>query len=192
MRENNEKQMEIYKYDLMKRLDEKEGNLERVQKQKEHRMMEKHNDDIMKMTDKRENVERIMKVQQYERNKLMNKIDDKMFKADHIKAEREQLLQQRQVMKKEIEKQKRDMMEKLDKVKQGKLDPVELLKSISKETPQNIGILSVDHHKPNSSVPDNSRVAAVTRRVPPGRGMSARPRRLSRVSRRPNSRSRRT
>lgn len=62
----------------------------------------------------------------------MNKIEEKMFKADHIKNEREQLLQQRQVMKKEIEKQKRDMMEKLEKVKQGKIDPNELLKSLSK------------------------------------------------------------
>jgi len=35
-------------------------------------------------------------------------------------------------MKKEIEKQKRDMMEKLEKVKQGKIDPNELLKSLSK------------------------------------------------------------
>ena len=35
-------------------------------------------------------------------------------------------------MKKEIDRQKYDMMEKIDKVKQGKLDPNELLKSISK------------------------------------------------------------
>jgi hypothetical protein len=37
-------------------------------------MLEKHNDDMIKLTDKRENVERIMKVQEYEREKLMNKI----------------------------------------------------------------------------------------------------------------------
>ena len=59
--------MEAYKHELMKRLDEKEENLSRVQKQKEKRMMEKHNEDMMKLTDKRENVERIMKVQEYER-----------------------------------------------------------------------------------------------------------------------------
>ena len=63
-------------------------------------MLYKHNDDVIKMTDKKENVERIMKVQEYERQKLMNKIDEKMYKADNIKREREQLLQQRQVMKK--------------------------------------------------------------------------------------------
>jgi hypothetical protein len=30
-------------------------------------MLEKHNDDIIKRTDKKENVERIMKVQEYEK-----------------------------------------------------------------------------------------------------------------------------
>ena len=55
--------MEEYKHELMKRLDEKEENLSKVQKKRQHRMLEKHNDDIIKMTDKRENVERIMKVQ---------------------------------------------------------------------------------------------------------------------------------
>ena len=48
-------------------------------------MLYKHNDDVIKMTDKKENVERIMKVQEYEREKLMNKIDEKMYKADNIK-----------------------------------------------------------------------------------------------------------
>ena len=72
----------------------------------------------------------------------MNKIDEKMYKADHIKREREQLLQQRQVMKKQIQKQKRDMMEKLEKVKQGKIDPNDLLKSLTRESPQTIGIVN--------------------------------------------------
>ena len=35
----------------------------------------------MKIVDKRENVDRIMKVQEYERVKLMEKIDEKMGKA---------------------------------------------------------------------------------------------------------------
>ena len=35
----------------------------------------------MKIIDKRENVDRIMKVQEYERVKLMEKIDEKMGKA---------------------------------------------------------------------------------------------------------------
>ena len=72
----------------------------------------------------------------------MNKIDEKMYKADHIKREREQLLQQRQVMKKQIQKQKRDMMEKLEKVKQGKIDPNDLLKSLTRESPQTIGVVN--------------------------------------------------
>ena len=60
-------------------------------------------------------------------------------------------------MKKQIEKQKRDMMEKLEKVKQGKIDPNELLKSLSKESPQTIGVINnnSDKHERN----DNSRVA---------------------------------
>ncbi len=48
-------------------------------------MKEKYNEDLIKRTDKRENVERIMKVQQYEREKLMGKIDQKATKAEMIK-----------------------------------------------------------------------------------------------------------
>jgi len=43
VRENNEKQMESYKMELLKKLESKEENLERVQKTKEQKMMEKHN-----------------------------------------------------------------------------------------------------------------------------------------------------
>lgn len=99
--------MEEYKHVLLKKLEEKDENLHRVQKDREHKMLEKHNEEIIKRTDKKENVERIMKVQEYEREKLMNKIEEKMMKADHIKQERDQLLNQRQLMKKEIERQKR-------------------------------------------------------------------------------------
>ena len=78
---------------------------------------------MIKRTDKKENVERIMKVQEYEKEKLLEKIEEKMFKADLIKNERQQLLDQRQLMKKEIERQKREMYEKIEKLKQGKIDP---------------------------------------------------------------------
>lgn len=94
-----------------------------------------------------------MKVQEYEKEKLMNKIDEKMTKAQQIQREREQLLEQRQLMKKEIEKQKRDMMEKIEKVKQGKIDPNELLKSLSKESPQTISVIHAD--KKNQSITSN-------------------------------------
>jgi hypothetical protein len=43
VRENNEKQMEYYKMELVKKLESKEENLERVQKTKEQKMLEKHN-----------------------------------------------------------------------------------------------------------------------------------------------------
>lgn len=70
----------------------------------------------------------------------MNKIEEKMSKADQIKRQRQQLLEQRQIMKKQIEKQKRDMMEKIEKLKQGKIDPNELLKSFTKQSPHTITI----------------------------------------------------
>lgn len=54
----------------------------------------------MKRTDKKENVQRIMKIQQYEKAKLMQKIEEKMEKAEIIKQQRDQLLDQRQLMKK--------------------------------------------------------------------------------------------
>lgn len=123
MRENNERQMEDYKHGLVRKLEGKEESLQRVQREKEHQMLFRHNDEVIRRTDKKENVERIMKVQEYEREKLMGRIEEKMSKADHIKNERAQLLDQRQLMKKEIEKQKRDMMDKIDKLKQGKIDP---------------------------------------------------------------------
>ena len=39
------------------------------------------------------------------------------------------------------------MMEKLEKVKQGKIDPNELLKSITRESPNQIGLIHADTHK---------------------------------------------
>ena len=44
------------------------------------------------------------------------------------------------------------MMEKLEKVKQGKIDPNDLLKSLTRESPQTIGIVNSDKN-------ENSRVA---------------------------------
>lgn len=63
-------------------------------------MKHKQNDELMKRTDKKENVQRIMKIQQYEKAKLMQKIEEKMEKAEIIKQQRDQLLDQRQLMKK--------------------------------------------------------------------------------------------
>ena len=48
--------MESYKHELIKKLGDKEENLTKVQKQREHKMLYKHNDDVIKMTDKKENV----------------------------------------------------------------------------------------------------------------------------------------
>lgn len=121
-------------------------------------MKEKYNDDLMKRTDKRENVERIMKVQQYEKEKLMEKIDEKMMKADNIKREKYQLIEQRQLMKKEIEKQKRDMFDKIQKLKQGKIDPNQLLNSLSMDTGQNISVKTDNRAHQNRSVVEKKEV----------------------------------
>ena len=104
----------------------------------------------------------------------MNKIEEKMYKADHIKRERQQLLQQRQVMKKEIEKQKRDMMDKLEKVKQGKIDPNQLLKSLTRESPNTIGVINSDLQKSSN---DGSRIASHK----PGQSLNKEHRRIEKI-----------
>lgn len=48
---------------MLKKIEAKEENLMRVQKTREERLKEKHNEEIIKRTDKKENVERIMKIQ---------------------------------------------------------------------------------------------------------------------------------
>lgn len=88
----------------------------------------------------------------------MGKIEEKMSKAEHIQQEREQLLDQRQIMKKEIERQKREMMEKIEKVKQGKIDPNELLKSLSKESPQAISVAPADRKNQSITSNENSKI----------------------------------
>lgn len=89
---NNEKRMEETKMEMIKKLNSKEQNLQRVQRERQYKMKLKQNDEVMKRTDKKENVQRIMKVQEYEKAKLMNKIEEKMQKAEQIKQERDQLL----------------------------------------------------------------------------------------------------
>ena len=85
-----------------------------------------------------------MKIQQYENKKLMEKISIKMEKAERIKKEREDLLVQRDLMKKEIEKEKREMFEKIEKVKLGKIDPNELLKSLSSDNGSSLQVNRVE------------------------------------------------
>lgn len=73
-----------------------------------------------------------------------------MTRADLIKAEREQLLIQRGEMKKEIEQQKREMYEQIEKVKQGKLNPSEILQTLSIQ--KGSDNISRSPSKPNKSV----------------------------------------
>lgn len=73
-------------------MQQKQEALSRVQAHKQEEVKLRHNDNVIKQLDKRDNVERIMRVQDYEKEKLLEKINEKMTRADHIKAEREQLL----------------------------------------------------------------------------------------------------
>ena len=58
------------------------------------------------------------------------------------------------------------MMEKIEKLKQGKIDPNQLLKSFSKETPQSIGILNNDSVKGNnSSINEHSKVGITSHKA---------------------------
>lgn len=50
---NNEKRMEETKMEMIKKLNSKEENLERVTKEREYKMKLKQNEDIMKRTDKK-------------------------------------------------------------------------------------------------------------------------------------------
>lgn len=58
----------------MNKLASKEENLVRVQKEREEKMKLKQNEEILRRSDKKQNVERILKVQEYENRKLMERI----------------------------------------------------------------------------------------------------------------------
>ena len=69
-------------------MNQKQDTLTRVQAHKQEEIKLKHNENIIKQLDKRDNVSRIMRVQDYEKEKLLDKINEKMTRAEIIKAER--------------------------------------------------------------------------------------------------------
>lgn len=70
------------------------------------------------------------------------------------------------------------MMEKIEKLKQGKIDPNELLKSITKESPQSIGVIHSDTKPNHTSVNNNSRIGVATQKAA---SVSKEPRRVEKT-----------
>ena len=121
VKENNDKQLEDKRYFYVSKMQETDDKVIRSQMRKTMELKEKHNIDVLKKTDRRENVERIMKMQEYQREKIMEKILVDNAKAETIKQERASLLETRIHLKQEIEKNKQDILEKFTKVKMGKV-----------------------------------------------------------------------
>lgn len=121
VKENNDKQLEDKRNFYVSKMQETDDKVLRSQMRKTMELKEKHNIDVLKKTDRRENVERIMKMQEYQREKIMEKILVDNAKAEAIKQERASLLETRLQLKQEIEKNKQDILEKFTKVKMGKV-----------------------------------------------------------------------
>lgn len=121
VKENNDKQLEEKRNFYVSKMQETDDKVMRSQLRKTMELKEKHNIDVLKKTDRKENVERIMKMQEYQREKIMEKILADNAKAEAIKQERASLLETRIHLKQEIEKNKQDILEKFNKVKMGKV-----------------------------------------------------------------------
>ena len=122
VKENNDKQLEDKRNFYVSKMQETDDKVIRSQMRKTMELKEKHNIDVLKKTDRRENVERIMKMQEYQREKIMEKILVDNAKAEAIKQERASLLETRLHLKQEIEKNKQEILEKFTKVKMGKVN----------------------------------------------------------------------
>lgn len=122
MKENNDKLLEEKRNFYLKKMNETDEKVFRSQMQKTFDLREKHNIDVLKKTDRRENVERIQKMQEYQRDKIMEKIMRDNEKAQRIKEEKANLLETRMRLRQEIDRNKQEIMEKFQKVKMGKVN----------------------------------------------------------------------
>lgn len=59
--------MQEHREEMLRKMNQKQEVLEKVQLQKHEEIKVKHNDNVIKQMDKRDNVERIMRVQEYEK-----------------------------------------------------------------------------------------------------------------------------
>lgn len=57
--------MQEHREEMLRKMNQKQEVLEKVQLQKHEEIKVKHNDNVIKQMDKRDNVERIMRVQEY-------------------------------------------------------------------------------------------------------------------------------
>ncbi len=121
VKENNDKFLEEKRHFYQQKMEETDEKVMQSQMRKTMDLKEKHNVDVLKRTDRRENVERIRKMQDYQRDKIMDKILKDNSKADNIKEERANILETRQRLRQEIEKNKQEIMEKFTKIKMGKV-----------------------------------------------------------------------
>lgn len=64
---------------------ESDAKVAKVQREKEEEMRNKHALDLIKLHDKKENVERIARMQEYQREKLLEKINHDTDKANAIR-----------------------------------------------------------------------------------------------------------
>ena len=117
----NDKMREEKRQFYWTKLEETEDKVIKSQMRKTMELKEKHNIDVLKRTDRRENVERIMKMQEYQREKIMEKIMNDNAKAENLKEERANILGTRYKLRQEIEKNKQEIMEKFNKIKLGKV-----------------------------------------------------------------------
>lgn len=122
VKENNEKLLEEKRNFYLHKMNETDEKVFRSQIQKTFELKEKHNIDVLKRTDRRENVERIQKMQEYQRDKIMEKILRDNEKAQRIKEEKANLLETRMRLRQEIDRNKQEIMEKFQKVKMGKVN----------------------------------------------------------------------
>lgn len=127
VKENNDKQMEERRLFYLSKMEETDEKVMRSQMRKTMDLKEKHNIDVLKRTDRRENVERIMKMQDYQREKIMDKILRDNVKNEAIKEEKANLLETRLRLRQEIDKNKQEIMEKFGKIKMGKVKYVYII-----------------------------------------------------------------
>lgn len=118
---NNEQLLEEKREFYVSKMKETDEKVLRSQMRKNLDMKEKHNVDVLKRTDRRENVERIHKMQDYQREKIMEKILRDNEKAQRIKEEKANLLDTRMKLRQEIDRSKQEIMEKFQKIKMGKV-----------------------------------------------------------------------
>lgn len=118
---NNEQLLEEKREFYVSKMKETDEKVLRSQMRKNLDMKEKHNVDVLKRTDRRENVERIHKMQDYQREKIMEKILRDNEKAQRIKEEKANLLDTRMKLRQEIDRSKQEIMDKFQKIKMGKV-----------------------------------------------------------------------